>query len=701
MVHLRGPVSDALIELSAGIPVVVHYGQPLPAGSELDWWEQRPATHGALDDEPPLSVVPMHGDGFYGRPGLEGHRQGGRAWAPRFTYESHAADEHSITCVAVDPIAELRLTTTISLDHLLHVRSAVTNTAPSRYLIDRLDVSIPLPASVDELLTFHGRWTREFQQARMPWIVGAWSAENRRGKTSHDHPSLLYAGRAGFGEWDGEVWGFHLAWSGNHRLWAEHLADGRRYVQAGELLHPGEICLEAGETYETPELLVTHAGNGLTPASWGFHRSLRARATSPSTPRKVLINTWEAVYFDHDLERLKQLADVAASIGVERFVLDDGWFGSRRDDTSGLGDWWVSPDAHPGGLAPLIDHVHRLGMDFGIWVEPEMVNPDSDLYRAHPDWMLATPGYEHVTGRHQVVLNLAIPEAFDHILGQLDALLTDHVIAFVKWDQNRDQAQASGAGGAAGTHAQVLAVNRLFDELGERHPQVEFESCASGGGRIDHEILRRTVRVWTSDCNDPLERQSIQRGASMLIPPEVMGAHIGPPQAHTTGRTASLQLRALTAMAGHLGIEWNVLQASDGERAELATYIELYRRFRRLLHSGDTVRFDPIANGQAYGVYAPDRSEALVWWVQLATDASLLPPSLVLRDLAPQADYRVERLVPFGGYVPTPGKSEPRWWEHGTTMPGDLFGTVGLQLPVMRPESAVLIHLQVRPAPVP
>ena len=255
-----------------------------------------------------------------------------------------------------------------------------------------------------------------------------------------------------------------------------------------------------------------------------------------------MLNTWEAVYFDHDFDTLCRLADRASAIGVERFVLDDGWFAGRRDDTSSLGDWWVSPDAHPMGLAPLIEHVRARGMQFGIWVEPEMISPDSDLYRAHPDWVLAAPGYEAVLGRRQLVVDLANPSAYDEILGRIDALLADHEIAFVKWDMNRDHVHATGSDGRAGTHAQTAALYVMLDELRRRHPDVEFESCASGGGRIDLAILERAERVWTSDCNDALERQTIQRHASMLIPPEVMGAHVGPPTAHTTGRTHPLRV---------------------------------------------------------------------------------------------------------------------------------------------------------------
>ena len=382
---------------------------------------------------------------------------------------------------AVDEVAELALTTQITLAETLRVSATVTNTADRRYSLDGLTITLPVPEHIDELITFAGRWSREFQPQRREWAVGEVMVENRRGRTSHESPSLVYAGESGFGEWAGEVFGVHVAWSGNHTLFADRLPDGRRYVQAGELLHPGEVVLESGDSYTTPEVLGVYSPQGLTPASWQFHASVRANGVSPSSPRPVLLNTWEAVYFDHDADRLTALADAAADIGIERFVLDDGWFGSRRDAARGLGDWWVSDEVYPNGLRPLIDHVTGLGMEFGIWVEPEMVNPDSDVFRAHPDWALTTEGYEPVLGRNQLVLDLSIPDAHEFIEGHLDALLRDHCISYVKWDMNRDHIQASGRDGAAGTHAQTLALYRLLDTLRAKHPTVEFESCASGG----------------------------------------------------------------------------------------------------------------------------------------------------------------------------------------------------------------------------
>jgi alpha-galactosidase len=592
---------------------------------------------------------------------------------------------------AVDAVAGLRVATRIVLDDVLTVSCTLTNEGDGRYLLDGLHPTLPLPVHAAELLTFDGRWTREFHPVRRPWASGAWLAENRAGRTSHEHAPLLFAGAPGFGEWQGEVWGVHVAWSGNHTMLAECLPDGRRYVQAGELLHPGEVCLEPGQSYTSPAVVGTFSSAGLTPASWGYHRSLRRLAAHPATARPVLLNIWEAVYFDQSTERLMELATAAVALGVERFVVDDGWFGSRRDDSRGLGDWWVSPDVYPEGLHPLIAHVRSLGMEFGIWVEPEMVNPDSDLYRAHPEWALTTDGYEAVLGRNQLVLDLGRPEAYALIFSRLDALLRDHDIAFVKWDMNRNLVQGSAATGAAGASAQTRAFYRLLDELREAHPHVEFESCASGGGRIDHEVLRRAERVWTSDCNDALERQTIQWGASMLIPYELMGAHIGPTRSHTTGRVHSLAFRALTAFFGHLGVEWNVLALTDVERDQLAAAIALHQRFRPLLHTGDAVRFDPVLNGQtaashAFGVYAQDRREALVAHVQLTTGMSLLPPPVRLPGLLPDARYVVEQ-------IPLPG-ARVEWTGSGVVLSGAQLAAHGIQLPRQHPESGLLLHLR-------
>jgi alpha-galactosidase len=457
----------------------------------------------------------------------------------------------------------------------------------------------------------------------------------------------------------------------------------------GELLLPGEVRLAPGEGYVTPWLVGSY-GQGLDGVSSRVHRWLRARPEHPRRPRPVVLNTWEAVYFDHDLPTLQRLADVAAEIGVERFVLDDGWFLHRRDDTAGLGDWEVDPAVWPQGLEPLVTHVRGLGMEFGLWVEPEMVNLDSDLARAHPDWVLATGGRLPPPSRHQQVLDLGHPQAWQHVLDRLDALLRDHDITYLKWDHNRDLVDAGhGPEGVPGVHAQTLAAYRLLDELRRRHPDVEIESCSSGGGRVDLEILARTDRVWTSDCNDALERQLLQRWTSLLVPLELLGAHVGPPLSHTTGRVHALDFRAGTALLGHFGIEWDVTRADPGERAELAAWVAAYKRLRPLLHSGDLVRADhPDPAMSVQGVVAADGSQGVFVVAALATSVTSPPGRVRLPGLDPARRYLVRR--------PSPGGHPAGWgqtWDEPLVLPGAVLDGVGVAVPALWPERLLLLEV--------
>lgn len=698
IIRLRSAALEVALALDDTGPAIVAWGPPLPDSdgddsgfaSLVDW----PEVQGSAPRPGRIGIVAEHASGFPGRPGLAGARPGGRHWAPRTTLVDHrvstGADSASFTARCVDPVAGLALDIAVGVGHTMTVQVDVTNIGAERYRLEDLSVTVPLPERAADLLTFGGRWAGEMQPQRRRWESGIAGHENRAGRTSHEHAPLLIAGTPGFGEWAGEVWALHLAWSANHRIWAERLADGRRYVQLGELLHPGEIVLMPGELYRGPLVVASASSSGLTPASWGFHRMVRARPDHPVRPRPVLINTWEAVYFDHDAQRLDALAAAAASIGVERFVLDDGWFGARRDDSAGLGDWWVSPQAHPRGLGPLIDAVHARQMEFGIWIEPEMVNPDSELYRAHPDWALDDGSDAPILARNQLVLDLARPEAFDHIATALGALLDEYDIAFIKWDMNRDHIGATGADGAAGTHHQTLAVERLWDGLRAAHPGLEIESCSSGGARIDLRIMQRAARVWASDNNDPLDRQRINHWMSVLLPAEVIGAHIGPRRAHTTGRVSTLGLRAVTAMFGHLGLELDVTRLDDEEREKLGAFIALHKRFRPLLHSGDAVRFDTEWPYIAHGVYALDRREALVSWAVLDSPPSLVPPPLLLPGLG-DLRYRVEWLD-----LPDPATGPVmRAADRDLVAPlsGAFLARHGIRPPSLYPASAALVHL--------
>ncbi len=307
----------------------------------------------------------------------------------------------------------------------------------------------------------------------------------------------------------------------------------------------------------------------------------------------MVLNTWEAVYFDHDPAALAELAELAAAIGIERFVVDDGWFTGRRDDTSSLGDWEVDRDVWPDGLGPLARRVHELGMEFGLWFEPEMVNLDSELAREHPEWLFDAGHGPGLPSRYQHVLDLGHPEAFEHVLEQVSRLVADLGIDAIKWDHNRYLLDAGHTpDGRPGVRAQTLAVYRMMAELRRRHPELEIESCASGGGRIDLGVLEYCARVWPSDCNDPHERLEVQRWTGLLVPPEMQGTHIGAEVSHTTHRSHPLDYRAEKAIWGNLGVEMNLLEADDAERSVLARWIEFHKEHRALLHSGVVVHAD-------------------------------------------------------------------------------------------------------------
>ena len=555
-----------------------------------------------------------------------------------------------------------------------------------------LPVQLPVPAHATELLDLAGRWSRERVPQRHELAYGAWVREGRRGRTGHDAPLLLVAGTKGFGFRHGEVWGVHVGWSGDSTVWAERLPEQQVSLGGGELLRTGEVRLAPGESYTSPWLYAVHSRDGLDGLSRRLHDWVRARPGHPSSPRPVVLNTWEAVYFDHDLARLHEIAGHAAAIGVERFVLDDGWFTGRRSDHAGLGDWEVDADVWPDGLDPLVDRVTGLGMDFGLWVEPEMVNLDSDLARAHPDWLLAPEGRTPLSWRHQQVLDLANPDAWQHLLQRLDALLSTYPIAYLKWDHNRDLLEASHQG-RPGVHAQTLAFYALLDELRARHPRVEIESCASGGGRVDLEVLARTDRIWASDCTDALERQLIQRWTGLLVPPELVGAHVSAPRNHQTGRFLDLSFRAGTALFGHFGIEWDVSRATEAERAELAAWVATYKELRPLLHHGDVVRADDMPRGsELHGVVSRERDDAVFALVQTEPLDSSLPARLQLPGLDAERSYRL-RALPPGDQPRVLQVKAPVWLTGGEiTLAGSVLGSVGVAVPILAPQQLLLLR---------
>jgi alpha-galactosidase len=600
-----------------------------------------------------------------------------------------------VTLTWEDPRAEVAGTSALVLhpSGVVELSHRLRNTGETPLTVDALTCSLPIGDQAREVLDFTGRWALEKAPQRGPLRDGLTLRESRRGRTGHDATGLLIAGTPGFGFRSGEVWAVHTGWSGGHVHALERRPAAATLLGGGELLDPGEVVLGAGEAYATPSVFFAWSDQGLDGMAARLHGYLRDRPSHPSTPRPVTLNVWEAVYFDHDHHTLNDLAERAQYVGVERYVLDDGWFRGRRDATAGLGDWTADPEVWPEGLNPLADRVRELGMEFGLWVEPEMVNPDSDLLRAHPDWLLAADQRVPPPRRHQQVLDVAEPAVRGYLMERLTALVEEYGVAAIKWDHNRDLLEAVHAG-AAGVHAQTLAVYGMLDELRERHPGLEIESCASGGGRIDYGVLARTDRVWTSDTNDPVDRQAIQRWTGLLLPPELMGSHVGAERTHVTGRVSDLGLRLATALFAHAGIEWDLTGCDDAELEALAAWIGAYKRLRGLLHSGTVVHADhPDDQVWLHGVVAQDRRRAVFAVVRFGSDARAVPAPLRIPGLDPRLAYRIESC---DGIPLPPDLRRPTvpWLEAGgVTLSGAVLDHVGLAAPVLNPGRALVIEL--------
>ena len=583
---LRAAGVSLVVDLVGPLPRVLHWGADLgPIDARTADALRATSIPAVLNNSPDVprafSVWPTEQDGWAGTPAQAGNR-GGTATTPRprlvDAVVEHDDEGGRIALEFDDGVAGTRARVQYRLDAagVLSADMSVENASPAAsavpYLVDGLRALLPLPDRATEVLDFTGKWCRERAPQRMPFVFGTHARRARRGKPGHDSPYLLAAGTAGFGFAHGEVWGVHLAWSGDGEYLAERLPEGAgvlsRVIGAGELLRSGELILQPGERYDAPTVLFTWSDRGLDGVSARFHRRLRSRGHHPATPRPLVLNTWEAVYFDHDLDRLVEIVDRAAEVGVERIVLDDGWFQGRRDATAGLGDWLVDETVWPDGLGPFVAAVRDRGMQFGLWFEPEMISPDSDLARAHPDWVLAPREGAGATARNQQVLDIANPDAYHLVLERISALVAEYDIDYLKWDHNRDLMEPvahRNGGDRPLVHAQTVALYRMLDELRARHPRLEVETCSGGGGRVDLGILERTDRVWASDCNDPVERARIERWTRMLVPPELIGSHLGAHRSHTTSRETDLSFRLAVALTAHAGIETDLTAATAAD----------------------------------------------------------------------------------------------------------------------------------------
>ncbi|MFE9614276.1 alpha-galactosidase [Streptomyces sp. NPDC006012] len=641
---LRGPNSSYALHLTEADELLhLHWG---------------PAV--ALADAEALAVRPLPAYRGFESP-LDGHEEYPVEGGPRFVRpalsvrtEERRGTEWAFVDHAVED-GELRLRfRDAGLVITLHYRMrgdvverwvSLVNEGDTQVELLRADAATwTLPDREDWRLShLHGRWAAESQLTSGPLTYGEKVIGSRRGHTGHQYLPWVALDTDATEE-RGEVYGCALGWSGSWRIAVAQLPDARVQITGGAGYDDsGLLMLEPGESYTSPVFAGLWSDGGFGGASRAWHAYQRAYVIPDADrDRPVLFNSWEATFFDIAEDQQAALARRAAEIGVELFVVDDGWFGARTSDRAGLGDWTPNPDRFPRGLAPLADQVHALGMQFGIWVEPEMVNPDSELYRAHPDWVQYQPGRKRTELRNQLVLNLAREDVQEYLWEQLDTLLSSAPIDYVKWDFNR---AFTDAGWPGETYPQRLWVDHvhalyaLLDRLRAAHPGVAFESCSGGGGRIDLGILSRTDQVWTSDNTDPLDRLAIQHGFSQIHPARIMAAWVtDSPNTQLNDRASSLRFRFVSSMAGVLGVGGDLAEWSEEELTEARHWVDLYKEIRPVVQHGEQYRLRPPTGGLSAVQYLRGDETVVLAWLQAQRYGEPVP-ALRLRGLDPSASY--------------------------------------------------------------
>ena len=504
-----------------------------------------------------------------------------------------------------------------------------------------------------EMLTLHGSWARERQIERRPIAYGKQSVISLRGESSHqDHPFMAWMTK-GTDQTTGDVYGMHFVYSGNFIAQIEKSQFDSVRAVMGIHSEGFEWWLTPGETFTAPEVVLTYSHDGLgqmTRNLHDFYRCHMIRSRYLHQKRPVLINNWEATYFDFDTDKLLAIAKSAAEHGIEMLVMDDGWFGHRNDDATSLGDWFVNENKIKGGLKHLVDEVNKLGLKFGIWMEPEMISPDSELYRKHPDWAFAVPERTATLSRNQYVLDLSRKEVRDYVYECVHNVISSANIEYVKWDMNRqltDIGSVEFAGDRQGelAHRYVLGVYELQERLVNDFPDLLLENCSGGGARFDPGMLYYSPQIWCSDDTDAIERLSIQEGTELIYPLSTMGAHVSDCPNHTVGRSTPFMTRAHVALAGTFGYELDITKISEEERAMIPEQVSMYHKYNDLVREGDYYR---VASYRENGLYdcwmvvAKDKSEALVTYVQVLGRPNVHSRKIKLLGLDVAADYRLD-----------------------------------------------------------
>lgn len=518
-------------------------------------------------------------------------------------------------------------------------------------LLSALSSSVDFRDADFDFLHLHGAHVKERHIARQPLRPGVQSVESTRGASSHQHNPFMALLRKDATEDRGDVYGFNFVYSGNFLAQAE--VDQFRNTRVTMGINPFDFSwkLETGESFQTPEVVMVYSSEGLGGMSRTFHELYRTRlvrGTYRDKERPILVNNWEATYFDFNAEKIKDIAKVGHELGIELFVLDDGWFGKRDDDTTSLGDWFVDRNKLPEGLEQLGQDVNHMGMQFGLWFEPEMISVDSDLHRDHPDWCLHVPNRSRSESRRQLVLDFSRDDVCDEIIRRVNDILASAPISYVKWDMNRHMTEIGSALLPADrqretAHRYMLGLYKVMDAITSAFPNILFESCSGGGGRFDPGILYYMPQTWTSDNTDAVSRLKIQYGTSLVYPIISMGAHVSAVPNHQVHRITSLKMRGDVAISGNLGYELDLTQMTDEEKEIVKEQVSNYKEIRGLVQFGDFYRLESPFEGNitSWLFTNKDKSEALVFYFRVLDEPAAPITSLQLKGIDPAKQYLV------------------------------------------------------------
>ena len=617
-----------------------------------------------------------------GKPGLEGlpavYAENPDGTMANAADNPDCTEARTLLITLKDEVIGLRVVLSYSVfkDYDAVIRSAkfYNDGEASFRLLRAGSMSLDMDLEGYDVVTLAGAWARERHEIRRPLAKGTVSVESRRGASSHANNPFMALAEHNADEEHGSVYGFSLVYSGNFLAAAETEQFGSTRVFMG--INPFDFSwkLEPGEIFTTPEVVMVYSENGFSGMSLTYNRLYRtrlARGKYRDADRPIVINNWEATYFNFDEDKIAAIGEEAAKLGIEMLVLDDGWFGARNDDQRALGDWYVNKDKLPNGLKVLVDRIKASGLKFGLWFEPEMISPDSDLYRAHPDWCLHVPGRPRSRGRNQLILDLGRKDVRDNIVQQLTDVLSSADISYVKWDMNRNMSEIGSAVLPAdrqmeAAHRYMLGLYEVMETLVTRFPDVLFESCSGGGGRFDPGILYYMPQNWTSDDTDGAERLKIQAGTSLVYPASAMTAHVSAVPNHQTGRVTPLDFRANVAMFGNFGYELDVTKMTDDEKVTVAKQVSLYKEIRHLVQFGDLYRLlSPFATGKkgvggdsgalsrdtAWITVSPDKTEAIACFYRILGEPNAQGKRVRLRGLDPDRMYRLipDTLSPLKG----------------------------------------------------